>query len=58
VRLNNDIDELELCREGVEAVKHSRVVPNDAHEVVTDVALFRVKLWVVGVVRHHRRGVV
>ena len=58
MRLNNDIDELELCREGVETVRHSRIVPYDADEVVTDVALFRVKLRVVRVVRHHRRGVV
>lgn len=49
---------MELCREGVEAVRQSRVVPYDAHKVVTDldVALLRVREQVVRVVRHQRHG--
>ena len=58
VRLDDDVDELELRRERVEAVGHARVVPDDPHEVVPDVPLFVVEVRVVLVVRHQRRGVV
>ena len=58
MRLDHDVHELELGRERVEAVGHARVVPDDAHEVVSDVSLFIVELWVVFVVRHERRRVV
>ena len=52
VRPDDDVDELELGQERVEAVGHARVVPDDAHEVVPDVSLFVVELRVVFVVRH------
>ena len=58
MRLDDDIDELELRRECIKAVGHTQVVPYDAHEVVTDMAFLAVKVRVVRVVRHHRRGVV
>ena len=58
VRLDDDVDELELRRERVEAVRDPRVVPDDPHEVVPDVPLLVVKVRVVRVVRHQRRGVV
>ena len=58
MRFDDDIYKLELCGECVEAVWHARVVPYDAHEVVSDVALLVVKVWVVRVVRHHRCSVV
>jgi hypothetical protein len=52
VRLDDDVYELELRRERVEAVGLARVVPDDAHKVVADVSLFVVELRVVLVVRH------
>ena len=58
MRLDDDVHELELRRERVEAVGHARVVPDDAHQVVPDVPLFVVEVRVVLVVRHQRRGVV
>ena len=58
VRLDDDVDELELRRERVEAIGHARVVPDDPHEVVPDVPLLVVEVRVVLVGRHQRRGVV
>jgi len=40
VRLDDDVDELELCRERVEAVGRASVDPDDPHEVIPDVPLF------------------
>ena len=58
VRLDDDVHELELRRERVEAVGPARVVPDDAHKVVANVSLFIVEMRVVLVVRHQGGRVV
>ena len=58
VGLDDDVDELVLRRERVEAVRNARVVPDDADKVVADVPLFVVKVRVVLVVWHQCGGVI
>ncbi len=58
MRFDDDVYELELSQERVEAVGHARVVPDDAHQVVPDVSLFVVEVWIVLVVSHQGGSVV
>jgi len=47
MRFDDDVDELELCGQSVEAVRPTRIVPDDPHIVVANMALFEIEMRVV-----------
>lgn len=56
MRLDDDVQELELCRERIELVWPAPIVPHDPDVVVADVSLLVHAVFVVGRVGHHCGG--